>query len=145
MQRTTVSDFSSPLIPIENIQEEFLSKLVECEGFFIRHQIHAISSNIDSFQNVTKKRRYKINQIKSQICHEFIENFNLKPLEDDNYVCNKYGRQIIPGPYTGEHAHSFASGNFYERAERRTASWTERIDINSMGLNKFFYLQFLNP
>lgn len=136
MQRAIISDFSTPLIPIENFQEEFLSRLVECEGFFIRHQIRAINSNIDSFRNVSKKKRYKIHQIKSQICDEFIENFNLKPLEEDNHVCKKYGRQIIPGPYTGEHTHNFASGNFYERAERRIASWTQRIDINSMGLNE---------
>ena len=140
MKGTKTGDYTTPLIPIENMQEEFLAKLVECEEFFIRHQMLAINSNIESFRNMRRNQRKQIGKLKIQICQEFIENFCLKPLNGNDHICKKYAKQISINYYTGEHSHKFSAGNFYERAERKNASWIERMELDGM---KWIYFNLL--
>ena len=135
MQRTEVLDFKTPLVPLTDIPQEFLSRLIECEEFFIRHQIHAIHSNIDSFQNLPKKKRCSMNRVKDSISQEFLENFHLMPINSDDYVSNRigFGKQRVPSQYTKEHKHNLFSGNFYERIFQKKASWTEKKDLEGNG------------
>lgn len=128
MQRTKVPDFVTPLVPLRDIPETFLSHLVECEEFFIRCQIFTIHSNIDSFKNISKKKRTILNEVKGKICQQFIDNFDLKRIDSKNHVyCKELTRnRKLSSRYTKEHRHNFVTGNFYERIEKNKAAWIER-------------------
>ena len=140
MQRTKQPDFNTPLIPIDNVEEEFLSKLIECEEFFIHHQRQAINENIYTFKKrITPNERHKKNKLKGKISQQFIDYFDLKRLDDDNHISRASGKQPVPDYYTGEHSRNFSFGNFYERTEMKNASWTKRIDIDGITFSNFSY------
>ena len=132
MQRTNSSDFASSLIPLEDIPDCFLSKLLECEEYFIRHQIQAIHSNISSFEQLPGKRKKFINGQKDLICKMFVKNFDLRPLGSNQTVTYMKGASPdkIPSSYCKEHSHNYTSGNFYERLQQKRSTWLERANLD---------------
>ena len=131
MERATSGDFTEPVVPVEEMPESFLTKLVECETFFIDFQMQAINSNIDSFHNMSKAKRQYLGEIKKFICTKFMIAFHLEPISSTDIVTASEGTSgnKVPAYYTKEHSHNFTFGNFYERHLKRTVTWTEKGDI----------------
>ena len=50
MRSTITQNYTDPLLPAEEIPIEFLSKLIDCEEFFICRQIDAIKSNMKTLR-----------------------------------------------------------------------------------------------
>lgn len=143
MKRTKVVDFISPLVPINEMPHQFLSRLIESNQFFIRHQILAIQSNIDSFGKISKKKRTAINEMKKTLSQEFMWIFNMQPIDSKDHVSCKEGTGQLQGLATKEHSHSLVSGNFYQRKEMKNADWIEKTNLEGEDL-QFLILFFLN-